>query len=395
MLAFSNSLLGSALSISILELQKHYSVESFGNDQYFNSLLAAQTDALSIPLSILISYILTVFRKTNRRSSKLLIFPITESILALSLQWVASYVNIGHIGYLIWHCFVVLFGKIWMDSLITEIIITRSSNKTKSFLNMSGASFGSNVLGVLFALLLTEHQMCYSYILAPITLLVKIGAMIVIIVSDGKTKDAVDQPEASRLCEQEPDTRNTPIIYINALLALVIWGLYWSQRGEYVYTYRLAMDKLKMSTASFRIMRNLQYIGFSISTTLIGRFSNKDSGLFNYGVLIFALSSSVFARILQTVSWFTKSVEFLFASTAVSIMCPFAGSILKVDCIKRFNNSPWATTAMTISYYLTSLMCTAIYYLLYVNNIAPFLITSISISICLFATVVRFWYKFC
>lgn len=180
---FTNSLIASAVSISILEMQKNYSVSEYGEVNKLNYILGLSHDVINIPLYFCIAYILAKFRKfENIDASLLLLVPMIGGLLNLTTLLYADAFEMDFRVYIVLSLLASLIGNVWLKSLTTELVMLRSRDTTKMFLYLNSASFSTNIVNIVVALSMTEYQMCWY--IAPTLMIFKLIIILTIIIHE-------------------------------------------------------------------------------------------------------------------------------------------------------------------------------------------------------------------
>lgn len=427
MLNLLYTLYNSAVSISVIELQKKYSLREYNDSQYLLTLNTIIRNCTDIPLAFAISYLLVRFRKMKQSPCALLIVKCIGSLSDLFLNWYIAKYEMNIKLYITLYTLTSMVSGIWGNLLVDELVITSSYNKAQIFLYMSCATFSANIFNLIFAVFMSENVM--FFVLAPIVLALEIIITIVLIfVTEYKKRQTIQFRNEMVLADDEssnsvkvkltkysthhnlPDIDNDIQVVaeirqklreitkrwcslscikslfemgkVTAIVSLIALIMYRSQRGEYIYTYKLCTEILHFSTQKYRIIKNLQYIGFSLTNCIMGCLIKKINNRYLFYPMLFGLLTSIMARCMQTASWTASSALLFILSVCLSITCPHSESLLKASCYKNFNNSPWLSSFIITAGYLSNILYELIYYRAYISmTMSPFIITVISLSL--------------
>lgn len=430
LLCFFDCIVGGILNVPISAISMRLSKSIFGNEDAvaLNSLIEILSYANKAICLIIVTHI------TNRhRCNRLRSFLLLPSILTDCILFVLVYRGeaTSATEYTVAMCLVTLLGgEIVPYYLIYELINNTPENldhKDSEYLKIKSAKFAAASMQIFLPIILSEYEM--TIYLVPAAILCKTTLAIYLcvgmvnrslywkkftnrkrrafaIVKPTKTHlsneqvirnasfavssiDEINMRQTAIVEHQRPQQHRQLVFIVNAkmycraikksIIIYLPYLLYWSQHGEYFYSFVFLKDRLNETYEVIRILKGCQYFGFLMTTVamsilLRGRIFSRRI------VAIFGLFISVQSRCVQVAAWECNDITLWCAQLMISILCPSTGEILKANVYMN-DDSPYTGTTLIVSSMICNAIMNRIYY--HVSFFNPFLVTLFSMTLTL------------
>lgn len=191
------------------------------------------------------------------------------------------------------------------------------------------------------------------------------------------TQQFVQPPRDDDDDREEDDNTNTTTAKMFTVACIIVANrLYWSQRGEYYYTWLFLRDSIGLDDTVHRRIQGIQYLCFAAGLAANGWLTSR-LGTRPHTVLIVCLIVSMLARCLQITAYEMTSLHVWIGSAVLSVLSPSAGDVLLAGQFTALGDSSFAT----FWEYIGNAVTVAAYNWIYYLSPNPFVVTLVSLAL--------------